>query len=143
MDYVPEAVFHFQAGIPGFEDQTAFVFLEQPHTDPLVFMQSLEDPGLCFIAVAPSVACPGYRVGLLPEEREFLGLPRAGDLEPGKDILCLALVTVSEHVEPTVNLASPIVLNMHNYRGIQSIPEGSTYSFRHPLPTQEELATCS
>ena len=46
LDYSTEAVFQFPEGIPGFEDQTAFVFLEQSQTHPLVFMQSLVHPGL-------------------------------------------------------------------------------------------------
>lgn len=143
MDYSPESVYHFEDGIPGFEDQTEFVFLDQPHTQPLVFMQSLKDPALCFIAVPTSVAHAGYRPNLSSENREGLGLDPLSDPQIGRDILCLALVTVTEGSAPTVNLASPIVLNLLNQKGLQAIQEAPEYSFRHPLVAQEGALSCS
>src|SRR3982074_2883741 len=93
--FSPEAVFQFPAGIPAFEDQSAFVFLEQQHTDPLVFMQSLGDPGLCFITVPVSVADPAYRLDLALEDLATLGLATERTPKIGAEILCLALVTVA------------------------------------------------
>lgn len=143
LDYASESVFHFEDGIPGFEDQTEFVFIDQPRTHPLVFMQSLKRPGLCFIAVPTSVAQAGYQPKLSAEHRETLGLPPFADLQIGRDILCLALVTVVEGSGPTVNLASPIVLNLFNQKGLQAIQEAPEYSFRHPLVAQEGTLSCS
>ena len=143
LDYSTEAAFQFPEGIPAFDDQTGFVFLEQPQTHPLVFMQSLGDPGLCFIAVPVFVVDPGYRLELGPED--FAALDLAPELAPriGSDILCLALVTVSKGADSTVNLASPIVLNLRNRKGVQAILPSSGYSLRHPLPAQEDLVPCS
>jgi flagellar assembly factor FliW len=143
LDYSPEAAFQFALGIPGFDDHTAFVFIEQPQNHPLVFMQSLARPDLCFIAVPVFVADPGYRLSLSPEDRSSLELPHAREPQIGADILCLALVTVSEGADPTANLASPIVLNLKNRTGIQSIQECSEYSMQHPLARPQELSTCS
>jgi len=143
LEYSPEAAFQFAAGIPGFEDQTAFVFLDQPHNHPLVFMQSLSQPDLCFIAVPVFVADPRYKVNLSPEDRESLKLSSPLDLRIGVDVLCLALVTVREDADPTVNMASPIVLNLENRMGIQSIQERSPYSMQHPLSPPSEAPPCS
>ena len=143
LDYSTEAAFQFPEGIPAFEDQTTFVFIEQPQTHPLVFMQSLVNPGLCFITVPVRVAAPAYRPDLSPEDLAALDL--APELAPriGSDILCLALVTVSKGAEATVNLASPIVLNLRNRKAVQAILPSSGYSLRHPLPAQEDLVPCS
>ena len=143
LEYSPEAAFQFAAGIPGFEDQTAFVFLDQPHNHPLVFMQSLSQPDLCFIAVPVFVADPRYKVNLSPEDRESLKLSSPLDPRIGVDVLCLALVTVREDADPTVNMASPIVLNLENRMGIQSIQERSPYSMQHPLSPPSEAPPCS
>ena len=89
------------------------------------------------------VAHPGYRLNLLPEDRHSLELDRACEPQIGVDILCLALVTVREGAEPTVNLASPIVLNLKNRKGVQSIPECSEYSMQHPLSSAQEVDSCS
>jgi flagellar assembly factor FliW len=143
LDYSPDAVFQFPSGIPGFEGQTAFVFLEQPHNDPLVFMQSLVEPGLCFVAVPVFVANPHYRLTLAAEDCESLGLPPAAQLRIGEEVLCLALVTVSEGADPTANLASPIVLNLRTHTGLQSVQDCPEYSLQHPLLASEEHAPCS
>jgi flagellar assembly factor FliW len=143
LDFSPEAVFLFRSGIPGFEDHQAFVFLEQPHTAPLVFMQSYCDPSLCFITVPVFVADPDYRLELSPDELAGLGLPAGSTPRIGTDVLCLALVTVAEGVDPSVNLAAPIVLNLTNREGIQGMEGSSGYSYRHPLVGQESCVPCS
>ncbi len=142
LDYAPEAVFQFPAGIPGFENQREFLFIDQKHTDPLVFMHSMEDRSLCFITLPVAVVCPDYKLELPPDVREQLGLGMKSP-QPGTDILCLVIVTVVPAADPTVNLAAPVVLNLHNRLGIQVIPNNSEYGFRHPLPAVEDLALCS
>ncbi len=119
-----------------------FVFLEQPQTDPLVFMQSLDDPGLCFIAVSVFVADRAYELTLSDEDRLALGLSSGEEPAVGKQIFCLALVTTAEGSAPTVNLAAPIVLNTANARGCQSVQGCTGYSFQHPLGAEEPLS-CS
>jgi flagellar assembly factor FliW len=143
MDYQQEAVFEFPSGIPGFESYKSFVFLEQEHTLPLVFMQSLADAGLCFIAVPVHVADTAYRLELAAEDRLLLQMPVDLPIQVGMDVLCLALVTASEGSEPTANLASPIVLNLGKRIGIQAISETSGYSSKHPLLADEEATLCS
>jgi len=143
LEFSPDAVFQFRCGIPAYEDQAAFVFLQQPQANPLVFMQSLSDPDLCFITVPVSVADPVYRLELGPEDLTALGLSHDRAPVIGSDVLCLALVTVTEDSDPTVNLAAPIVLNLKNQQGIQGIQTPSGYSYRRLLPGQEALVTCS
>ena len=138
----PDAVFRFPDGVPGFEDQTEFVFLEQPHTDPLIFMQSMIDPGLCFLAAPVFVADPDYRLTLIPEDREALGLSPSEPAVIGEQVLCLALVTVHEGSGPTANLASPIVLGLRSRIGIQSFQYSSEEMLRKPLISAEEPVPC-
>jgi flagellar assembly factor FliW len=143
LDYASDAVFQFPSGVPGFEHHTAFVFLEQPHADPLVFMQSLSEEGLCFIAIPVFVADAGYCLELPAEDREALGFSPTGELKIGEEILCLALVTVHEGSGPTANLASPIVLSLQTRLGLQSVCSGTAYALRHPLLTSGVITSCS
>lgn len=142
LEYSEDAAFHFPAGIPGFEDQTGFVFLEQPHTQPLVFMQSLRNPELCFIAAPVFVVDPEYRLHLSAEEIAALELPAGETPRIGNGILCLALLTVSEDADPTANLMSPIVVNLQLKKGIQAMQAGPVSSLRHPLLPQSEAVPC-
>jgi flagellar assembly factor FliW len=142
LTYDQDGVFCFPIGIPGFETQRRFLFIEQQHTHPVVFMQSLDQPDLCFLAVPVSVAVPNYSLELAPEEHSTLGLTE--NLAFGSSgITCLGLITCVEGGNPTINLASPIVLNLEKRIGIQAIPAGSRYSLRHPLLAREEAIRCS
>ena len=142
LEYTPESVFHFAAGIPGFEEHTDFIFISQQHTAPLVYMQSVKDPRLCLIGLPASVVDPEYRLELTPEEAIALGLPYTERPAMGREIFCLVLLTFAQDAPPVANLMSPIVVNLENHRGIQAIQVESGYSLRHPLG-ESVVATCS
>ena len=143
LEYTDDSVFHFPAGIPGFEDQTAFVFLKQPHMEPLVFIQSLRDTGLCFIAAPVFTVDPQYRLNLAPEEIAALELPIGQAPHIGNGLLCLALITISEGGGPTANLMAPIVVNLERRIGIQAMQSGPLSSLRYPLLDELEALPCS
>ena len=52
--YEESNVLRFPAGLPGFEEERRFLSLEQPAHAPLVFLQSLTTPDLCFVALPAS-----------------------------------------------------------------------------------------
>ena len=143
LEYSNEAVFDFPAGLPGFEDQIAFLFIEQPHTRPLVFMQSLLNGSLCFLALPVLTVNADYRLNLSPDDLAALGFDPEATPRIGHEIGCFALLTVTEDAPPTVNLMSPIVVNLQSRKGIQAIPAASEYSLRHPLVPEKETAPCS
>src|SRR5436305_2026405 len=68
LEYDPQAVLTFPQGIPAFEQQTRFLAIRQPMNEPLVFLQSLDDPQLCFATLPAVAACPGYRLRLTAED---------------------------------------------------------------------------
>lgn len=143
LEYKNESVFDFPSGLPGFEDQIAFLFIDQPQNRPLVFMQSLLNPSLCFLTVPVLVVDPGYRLNLSPEDLAALGFSSCTTPKIGSEIGCFVLMTVTEEWPPTVNLMSPIVVNLRSRRGIQAIPASSEYSLRHPLVIEKEPVPCS
>ena len=142
LDYSPDAIYHFPHGVPGFEDQTDFAFLEQPGAHPLVFMQSLSDPNLCFVTVSVLVADAQFRAEWPAEDCEALALPPSECLELGRDVYCMAIVTIQEGEDPTCNLGSPIVLNPVNRRGVQSLLDSSEGALRFPLLKTKEVTAC-
>ena len=146
LEYSPDAVCEFPYGIPGFEAEHAFVFLEQPATHPLVFMQSLRRPDVCFILLPVLAADRHYELCLSEENLFALRLPAGSQPRIGKDILCGAMVCApdDQRPHPTANLFAPIVVNLKQRIGIQAIQ--TEYSPRHPLISQdhqEELVACS
>jgi flagellar assembly factor FliW len=142
LDYAETSVFDFPDGLPGFEEERAFVFLRRPDAEPLIFMQSLLHPTLCFMMLPVLVACPDYDLFLAPEDLSILNLPIERQPRIGKEILCGVLVCTPLDAEPTVNLLGPVVVSLDSRIGVQVIQPGLRYSHKHPL-LQEELVPCS
>ena len=143
IQYREDSVFSFPEGLPGFEDQRQFLLLERPETRPLVFLQSLSTPGLCFITVPVRVAKADYELRMPPEDVASLGISTGGPPGIGRDVLCLAIVSLQENRAPTVNLLSPVVINILDRHGIQTIQVDSGYSHQHLFSPQEEVDACS
>lgn len=142
LEYANDTVFEFAEGLPGFEDEHAFVFIRRPNTEPMIFMQSLQRSELCFLMLPVYVACPDYRLNLSPEDLTKLGFPVESQPVIGNDVLCGALVTVREGMAPTVNLLAPVVVNLRDRKGIQAIQADGSYSHQHRLFVEEMASTC-
>lgn len=138
--FEPEQVLHVPAGLFGFPEENEFLLLELPSTRPLAFLQSLRTPDLCFISLPAQVVEPDYQLRLAPGEAEDLGYA-AGPPVMGKDVLCLALLTVREKQETTANLLGPLVIDIARHRGKQVLVSG-TYSHQHPIASMEWQRTC-
>lgn len=141
LDYGEDSVIDFPAGIPGFEQERQFILIEQKALDPLVFLQSLSTPGLCFLALHARVVCPDYKFRMSEEDLEVLGL--AGMRQPsiGPELACLTLVHLEEN-DITANLLAPIVIHIPARRGTQAILAGSDYSHQHRID-MVEAPVCS
>jgi len=143
IDYTESSLFHFPCGLPGFEQERAFLFLSWPDSNPLLYMQSSQTAELCFVLMPVFVVAPHYRLVLDEDSLAELHLPAIGPPKIGEDILCAAIVCVTGNQDPpTVNLLAPIVVNLRDRIGIQFIQTDSDYSHQHPLVRKEEL-TCS
>jgi len=145
LDYTNGTVFHFPCGLPGFEQEKAFLFLKQPHTEPLLFLQSLGNSSLCFILLPILVIDANYLVNLDADDLAALHLPPGRQPRIGEEILCAAIISPGggNDVEPTANLMAPVVVNLKEQIGIQVIPVDSPYSHRHPILVGQEVAPCS
>jgi len=144
LDCQPNLVFEFPSGLPGFEAERSFVFLERPDTDPILFLQSVSRPELCFLLLPVLVADTHYRLSLAPEDLAALKLPVDSQPQIGREVLCAAVVCAADESRrgPTVNLLAPIVVNLQEQIGIQAILSESGYPHRHALFPAQELAPC-
>ncbi len=112
-------------GLPGFENERRMIPVEIPAQRPLVFLQSLDKPDTCFVALPAGAVCPDYRLHLSDDDRHALELETGREPAVGEDVLCLALLMPSgETVQ--VNLNAPIVINLHNSRCVQALSTDAT-----------------
>ena len=130
MEYPEEAVVTFSRGLFGFEDERRFVLIENPATRPIVFLQSLATPDLCFLALPARVVDPNYQLEIAPEDLEEIGLPADETPRIGEDLLCLSLITVREGGPTTANLLAPVVICMQGRKGVQAISTAAV-SYSH------------
>ncbi len=125
-----DSVVTFPSGIPPFFDQQAFVVISSEDS-PVVFLQSVTTPELCFLTVPVQAVVPAYRLKVEPFDLEALGLER----EPGgmEHLKCLSILTVPEEGPTTANLAAPIVINAARNLAVQAVRADRCYSHMHPL----------
>ena len=141
ISFEPDSELEFPSGLPGFESRRRFVAITFVESDPLVYLQNLEDPDLCFITLPILAADPNYKLKVNGEDLEQLGLSTSRQPRIGEDVLCLTVVSVRE-TGPTANLLAPIVVNLNNRKAVQTVAAESDYSHQHAL-MPEEASVCS
>jgi flagellar assembly factor FliW len=141
VSYGADAAIEFPAGLPGFESRRRFLPVEEAAHRPLIFLQSLEEPRLCFITVPVLALDPGYCVKLSAEDLAILGVEKAPAM--GKEALCLAVVSMAEGARPTANLLAPIVVSWATRRAVQAVRDDALYGCCHPLAGGAGAQPCS
>jgi flagellar assembly factor FliW len=136
ISFTPESVFEFPLGLPGFEERRRFVPVQNPQTAPIIFLQSLEEPSLCFITIPILVVDRQYRLQMMDQDLEVLGWQGEGQPRIGDDVLCLAVLSIRES-GPTANLLAPVVVSLSNHQAVQAVAAESGYSLQHALFPQE------
>ncbi len=120
IEFGPNSELFFPAGLPGFEGERGMLPVEIPAQKPLVYLQSLTHPEICFVSLPVFVVNSSFHLRLSDDERSILQLSAEGDPMIGVDVLCLALLMPSRG-SVRVNLNAPVVINLHNSRGVQCV----------------------
>lgn len=127
-------VYDFPNGLYAFEDNKKFALLSPLGEDVYpMWLQSMDDPGLCFIVFNPVLIDGGFTVMLADNERSQLGLDKDGDAAA----LVIAKVP-ADYKHTTVNMKSPIVINKAQRKAIQVILP-LDYPFRMPIYASREV----
>lgn len=115
----------FASPIFGFEDYLRFVFLYQEDVSrTLVWLQSVDQPEICFILVDPELVAENYLPTIPLSVEKLLG---------EGEYMCWLVAVLREPFEAsTVNLKSPIVVNPVSKRAVQVILE-QELPMKHPL----------
>jgi flagellar assembly factor FliW len=131
IDLDEAAILHFPAGLPGFEHCTRFALLERLPAAPIVFLQSLDQPEVCFLTAPVMEIDPAYQLAMTPEDLNCLGI------QSPKDVMCLAILAAAEDGRFTANLLAPVVIDRKTRRAVQAVRVDSRYSHQHPLAAVE------
>lgn len=140
VEFEENSLIRFPSGLPGFDNQYSFIFLNPPGAAPVLFLQSLTHAGLRLPAVPVHLVDPVYQLAVNEEDLAVLGLPVDRQPEIGSDLLCLAVVASRGDDSATFNLLAPIIVNLKTRRALQAIRADSAYSHEHSLA---ESPACS
>ena len=143
LEYTDDAVTHFPHGLIGFESETSFLLIEIPATRPLVYLQSLSSPQLCFLTIPVFVVCRNYELVLSQQDLLTIDLPIARQPQIGPEVLCLVVLTVMANRPATANLMAPITINRRNSKAVQGISLNEDYSHQFVVFEAAEEALCS
>jgi flagellar assembly factor FliW len=121
----------FPKGLPGFESEREFVLVERSESRPFLFLQSANNPALCFVTVPVPLLIPDYALELSADDI----LTLKSDGSSGLDVL--AIVCAIENQPATVNLLGPVVISRLARRGVQTIRDDDRYLARHPISTKD------
>ncbi len=124
---IPDSkVIIFKQPVFGFDDYTRYTLIyDEEIGDQIVWLQSLEEPQLCFLLFDPSPFADTYNPQLSDEQKKLLG---EGEYE------CWTVLSVKD--ASTVNLKSPIFVNTQTGVAAQVILE-QDYPVRQPVLGEE------
>lgn len=130
---VDHEVVAIDGGLLGFPDASSFLRVPVADAEGWLWLQSISDPELAFLAITAFRFFPDYDIELEDADAEVLGLDDAADAE------VLALVTVRHDDDDgaisavTANLLGPLVINARTNVGRQVVIADHHYSTREPL----------
>lgn len=120
LEIEPQHIFHFDNGILGFEDLHEFVLIADEETLPFKWLISLEKPEIGFPLLSP------WHLDLMYDPGpEF-------DLE--KLVLMVIITLEDENKQMTANMKAPIVFDVENQKGWQTILPSDKYSTNFVIP---------
>lgn len=126
--YEANELLSFPQGLVGFPGKHNYLLLKQPEIEPFVWLQSVEDPGLCFLTIDPFIFFPEFE---LEVELDDDLISQIGTIT---DLGVIVIVTIgADFKESTANLLGPIVYNRSTKQAWQLILDNSNYSTRHAL----------
>jgi flagellar assembly factor FliW len=127
VEVLPESIIDFPDGVFSFEDNKAFTVLSPLGEDTYpMWLQSTSNGNLCFIVYNPFDIIVNYE---LDEEQ----LQKELNVGEDTNVLILSIAVIPEdHKKTTINLKSPVVINLDTKTGKQVVLDAD-YPVRFPI----------
>lgn len=123
-----DEIYTFSNGIPGFEDQTAFVVIAPEEDQPFSYLQSTTDENLNFVITDPFLFYPEYDFEIPESAVVDLGITSI------EQVMVRSIISIRERLDTaTINLIAPVVFNLDNRTAKQVVLGRTTYLTKHLL----------
>ncbi|MGP1594377.1 MAG: flagellar assembly protein FliW [Treponema sp.] len=120
-------VISLSEGFYGFENYHRFALIDAEQK-PFIWIQSLDEASLAFIAIDPFIFRPDYELDIDDE------LLKPLEIASPSDVVVLALVTIpTDGGAITANLQGPLIINKKNKRAMQFAAGGEKWKTKHDI----------
>jgi len=123
-----EKLITFGDGIPGLEQYQKYALLQFEESYPIVWLQSLDDMGICLPVLDTFKVLPDYVFDI--DESDVKAL----ELNSPEELHVVSVVVIPEDIQGmTVNLAAPVIINTITGQAKQIVLSSSEYNVRAPV----------
>lgn len=122
-----KSVIAFPNGIPGFEDQHRFVMMRCQQTEPIQWMQSVDNEYIVVPVINPFLLREEYHIEVNDEELAVI------ETTEEEDIVVLCIMVLPENLQDmTMNLMAPIIINIKKMLGRQVVMDRGEMPLKFP-----------
>jgi flagellar assembly factor FliW len=112
----------------GFGELSDYLIIANSDYFPFLWLQSVEDPSVCFILIEPEPFFKDYSPGINKRELKVLGVANASELK----IFCIVVIP-DDPQKSTANLRAPLAVNFERKIAKQIVLDDDTWNIRAPL----------
>ncbi|MBQ9625201.1 MAG: flagellar assembly protein FliW [Clostridia bacterium] len=116
VDIDENSILQFEDGLYGFEDLKRFAIVNCKETQPIYWLQAVDDGEISLPIIDPFIIKEDYVIDVDDKELESLGHTKEEDL-----IVYNVVVLPQDITQITVNLVAPIFINISNNKAKQVI----------------------
>lgn len=121
------SIITFPGGLPGLEGLEKYAIIRCEQTEPIQWLQSVEEMDLALPIINPFIVNPSYEVEVDDSELEFI----KSDQE--EDLIVMNIMVLPEQLsDMTVNLMAPILINTKDMLGTQVMMDYKSFSIAYP-----------
>jgi flagellar assembly factor FliW len=112
----------------GFGELSDYLIIANSDYFPFLWLQSVEDPSVCFILIEPEPFFEDYAPNVNKRELKVLGVGELKDLK----IFCIVVIPDNPQ-KATANLRAPFAVNFERKIAKQIVLDDDKWSIRAPL----------
>jgi flagellar assembly factor FliW len=128
IEYDEAKAITFPEGLPGLEHTREYLLVHAEETEPIFWLQSLEDGDLALPVAYAFELKEDYALEVDDDDLAFL------KIEQPDDVMVLFVVVVPDDItKMTANMAAPVLIQPQAGLGKQVFTKGSSYQVRQPI----------
>ena len=123
-------IIKFVKPILGFNEQLRYVMISRRESEPFKWLQSIEDPDICFIVADPRLLVDQYAVDISTHDIKLL---EGSDSQEDYQMLVIATIPQGRPEDMSVNLQGPIVICVKQLTALQMVLNNPEYDIKHSV----------